>query len=266
MNNSGKTLTIFLFVIAVLLISLTAIAVFFFLKEVDLRKAAEYNLEQMRIIESKLQGELKESKKQMFLLEEKNKEAEDRVESLMEEVDLEKGLRDELKKENRQLQDALQKETAAHAQLKEQSAKELSEAEKRIASLQEKLDAAIEEAQRLEAVRQDMEGKDQQLGIEETPDIATPSQEVSLDKIVVNPAEEQKGKVISVDRETEFLIVNLGEKDGIKKNSVLSVYRGETYLGDVKVSRVLPEMAAADLVPPLTSQNVQKDDRVIIKE
>ena len=58
MNNSGKTLTIFLVVIAVLLVSLTAIAVFFFLQEVELRKSAEYNLEQIRIAEIKLQEDI----------------------------------------------------------------------------------------------------------------------------------------------------------------------------------------------------------------
>jgi hypothetical protein len=292
MNNSGKTLTIFLLVIAVLLISLTAIAVFFFLKEVDLRKSAEYNLEQMRVVESKLQGELKETKRQLFLQEEKSKEAEDKVESLMEEIDLEKGLREEVKKENRQLQENLDKESKAKDQLREQMTKDLTEAEKKVTTLQDQLNAAISEKQKSDAAHRELIKKyqelQQKLGINEPlpetliPETSAPETpkevpslseqpqakepEVSLDKIVVNPAPEDGGKVISIDAETEFLIVNLGEKDGVRKNTVLSIYRGEKYLGDVKVTRVLPEMSAADFVPPFSSKDAQKDDRVVLKQ
>jgi hypothetical protein len=279
MNNSGKTLTIFLFVIAVLLISLTAIAVFFFLKEVDLRKSAEFNLDQMRIIESKLQTELQETKKQLFLLEEKNKEAEDKVESLMGEVDLEQGLAEELKKENKQLQETVEKETKSKEDLQAQLEKNLSESEQKLSSLQEKLDTALAEKQKIETTHQDLLTKyqqlQQQLGISEplSENISTsatpapaPTQEVSLDKIVVNPPGESRGQVISVDTETEFVIVSLGERDGVRKNAILSIYRADKYLGDVKVTRVLPEMSAADFVPPLTSQAIQKDDRVVLKQ
>jgi hypothetical protein len=62
------------------------------------------------------------------------------------------------------------------------------------------------------------------------------------------------------------VIVSLGEKDGIVKGALLSIFRGESYLGDVKVSRVLAEMSAADFVPPFKSQNVKKDDQVVIKK
>ena len=41
MNSSGKVLVIFLVIIAVLLISLTAISLFFFQKETERRKIAE---------------------------------------------------------------------------------------------------------------------------------------------------------------------------------------------------------------------------------
>lgn len=287
MNNSGKTLMIFLVVIAMLLIALTAIAVFFFLKEVDLRKAAEYNLEQMQVVEAKLQNELKETKDQLVLLEEKNKEAENKVESMMEEVELEQGLREELKKENRQLQDSLTKESEDKEQLRAQMAKDLSEAEKKIAAMQEELNVVISEKQKLEETYQDTLSKYQALQgpsgltdpVSQTPEEQNPlpdqppavepqaeNKEVDLDKIVVNAPPETLGKVISVDTETEFIIVNIGEKDGVRKNTLLSLYRGDKLLGDVKVTRVLPEMSAADFVPPLSSQAVQKDDRVVIKK
>jgi len=269
MNDSGKTLTIFLIVIALLLVSLTAIAVFFFLKEVDLRKTAEYNLEQMKIIESKLQADLKEAKKQVFLLEEKAKEADAKIESLLEEVELEQGLREEIKKENKVLQDALEEAHSANQQIREEQEKKLADAEEKIMTLQDKLEAAIKEKDAIDGARQDLQEKMDD--IDPPPEGAagedlSAGQEVDLDKIVVNPAEEGAGEVISVDTETEFMIVSLGEKDGITKGAVLSVSRKGSYLGDVQVSRVLPEMAAADFVSPLSSEKVKKGDQVSVKE
>lgn len=279
MNKSGKTLTIFLFIISFLMIAITVISVFFFLKEVDLRKSAESNLEQLRQVESKLQGELKETKQQLFLYEEKQKEAEQKIESLMEDLELEQGLREEIKKENRELKDAVEKETKAREELNAQMSQSVAAAEEKAASLQKELDGAVERNQEVEQRRQELEAQYQKLkakleslGISEAqvlnPDSSSldPSGGVSLDKIVVAPGVEMKGSIVNIDTEANFLIVKFGQKDGIKKGTLLSIYRGDEYLGDVRVSRVLPEMSAADFIPPLTSRLVNKDDRVSIKQ
>ncbi len=68
-----------------------------------------------------------------------------------------------------------------------------------------------------------------------------------------------------VDGETEFVIVNLGANHGIKEDQILSISRGKDLLGDIKVTRVQPEMSAADFIPPLTGRQVRKDDSVVIK-
>ena len=88
---------------------------------------------------------------------------------------------------------------------------------------------------------------------------------VELDKIVVNPQEGTKGHVLSVDTDAEFLVFNLGLKQGVKPDDMLSVYRGEEYLGDVKATRVQDEMSAADIIPPLSSREVRKNDTVVLK-
>ena len=95
MKTEGKTLIVFLVVIIVVLLSLSGIALFFLQKETELRKTAEASLEQLKTQEAKLQGDLKESKKQVFVLEEKNKEADEKINDLMDNLDLEKGLREE---------------------------------------------------------------------------------------------------------------------------------------------------------------------------
>ena len=276
-NNSGKVLTIFLIIIFILMSSLTAISLFFFQKEVELRKLSELNLEQTKTIEAKLQADVKEAKKQSFLLEEKNKEATEKIESLMDELDLEKGVREEIKKENLALKEAMDKDSKE----KEDLTAKLSSSEEKIAGLEKQLQEEVDRSAQLEKRSQELEQLSQSLESKikafdsgnAVASIVPPPQstekaapkEVQLDKIVVSPSGGTEGKVLTVDQDTQFLIFNLGKKDGITEGSVMSVYRGNEYLGDIKVSRVQPEMSAADFIPPLTSQTVQKDDRVIPK-
>lgn len=277
-SRSGKTLTILLVVIAILLVSLTTISLFFFMQEIKLREAAEDSLRQVEDVKSKLEAELKETKKQMFLLEEKAKESDEKVESLMEDLDFEQGLREEIKKENRTLKETAEKEKKAREDMKAQLDAQLGETEKKIASLQEQLDASVSRNKEIEDLRRQLETQNQKLkqqlenlGVAPIADMpaATPApggENVDLQKIVVSPGEEKIGKIISVDKETHFVIVSLGEAHGIQKGTPLSIYRNNAYLGDVQVTRVLPEMSAADFVAPLTSGQVQKDDVVIIKQ
>ncbi len=86
-----------------------------------------------------------------------------------------------------------------------------------------------------------------------------------MDKIVVDPHNGTKGHIVSVDIDAEFVILNLGLNQGVKADDVLSVYRGDDYLGDIKATRVQDEMSAADIIPPLSSQEVRKNDTVVLK-
>jgi hypothetical protein len=43
------------------------------------------------------------------------------------------------------------------------------------------------------------------------------------------------------------------------------VFRGNEYLGDIKATRVQDEMSAADIVPPLSSKGISKNDTVVLK-
>ena len=60
--------------------------------------------------------------------------------------------------------------------------------------------------------------------------------------------------------------MNLGSNDGIDVGKVLSVYRNNKYIGDIKVTRLQSDMSAADLVSPLSIASVRKDDQVKVKE
>jgi len=201
----------------------------------------------------------------------------------MEEVELEKGLKEETKKENRQLRDDLEKEVKAKEELRAQLTADLAKAEERLTAIQNDVTSITSRNKELETLKTDLETKysDLQKKLSQLqaaptpapatpapaqPQAAAPATPVALEKIVVNPAAKKGGKVISVDKEASFVIVSLGEKDGVKKGAVLSISRGDKVLGDVKVSRVLPEMSAADFVAPLKADAVKKDDQVVMKQ
>ena len=89
--------------------------------------------------------------------------------------------------------------------------------------------------------------------------------EPSLEKTVSVLDLVVQGKILSIDVETEFVIVSLGSKDGLSVGNVLSVYRDDNYMGDIKITRLQSEMSAADLVGPLSIKNIQKNDYVKVK-
>ena len=322
MNSSGRVLVIFLVITAILLISLTAISLFFFQKETERRKIAETTLEEFKGEKATLEKEFEDLKKQNFLLEEKKKEADDRLNDLSDELELEKGLREEIKLEAASLQEKLNEAEKSKEELsqsfkeKEKAAEELknnlAKYESEIKELKSQLNTEAERNKKLSAANEQKVNEQQEeisrlksqqtkgsvdvleklgTGSEDEKTNQVVSLGVELDEIVVNPHTADmdedvlhatagvpldqtvgaldsfvEGRILSVDVETEFVIVSLGESDGLSVGNILSVYRNDDYLGDIKVTRLQPKMSAADLITPLSIRNVQKNDQVKVKQ
>jgi len=78
--------------------------------------------------------------------------------------------------------------------------------------------------------------------------------EVELSPIVVNaqaPAPAAKpgleGKVMSVNEQSNFVILDIGENRGLRVGDTLGVYRGSDYIARLEVLQVRPDIADADL-------------------
>ncbi len=275
-KTSGKTLTIFLVIFFVLLISVTSISVFFFLQEADQREFVEYNLEQLRVKYDNAENRLKEVEKEKMVLDQKLKEAEAEIDRLEKDADYQEGLAEKFKKDKQEAENSLLTIKKQQETVKAELEVQIKQAQDQVAELKVQLDAALERNKELEQKWQDLQAGKGGMSIKgPSSDPAAPSGEqvsagagvsgIDLDPIVIN-AVGAKGSIINVDRETDFVIVRLGMEDGLKEGDVLSVYRGETYLGDLKTTRVEQDMAAADFVPPLSSQNIFETDTVVIKQ
>ncbi len=85
--------------------------------------------------------------------------------------------------------------------------------------------------------------------------------EVELSPIIVNtqgavpvvPVDTQatkpgfEGKVMSVNEQSNFVIVDIGAKRGLRAGDTLGVYRGVDYIARLEILQVRPDIAAADL-------------------
>ncbi len=311
MNSAGRVLIIFLLIISILLLSTTALFIFFFQKEIEKRKSVEVNLSESMERITDLEEELSKLKKQNTLLENKNKEADDRINSLLDELDLQEGLRDELKSEILSLKKEMDKQGKVKEQLDEKLASTVKGFEKKIISLESNLKSAVQEkescAQQVKQLQEEnnqLQNKIDELKKklkEANTRVARISKQISasstdmanLKKDIKEANRQSKaidigvrglkkqsgpengeeknvkhirdGRIINVDRVAEFVVIDLGKKDGIKEGTVLAVYRDNNYLGDIKVTRLQLEMAAADLVPPFSIRKIRKNDKVVVK-
>lgn len=288
MNKTGKTITIFLGLIVVLLVSTASISIFLLNKETEKRKAVEVALNDAQGTVSRLQGDLKVAQNKAFVLEEKNKEADARINSLEEELDVEKGLKEAMKSENTKLKEDLDASTAELERIQTELNGQLVSLQEKAKVAEQELAARDTKVKELEAKFSETEKKLAEVTAEiekaketkaaaatppadasaenKDPQAQSSEKGVELEPIVINTTDSVKGRVLSVDKETEFLIFDLGAKSGVKQGDVMSVMRGDNYLGDIKVSRVQDEMSAADLIPPFSSRMVRKNDSVVPKQ
>lgn len=291
-KQTGKVLSVFLVIIGILLVSLTAIAVFFFQKEYEQRKNIESVLQRSQANEVRLDAELKELKKSTFLLEEKNKEADEKINSLLDELELAEGLREELKNENTTLREKLDKEKQSRDELKSMLTVDIEKAQKTTEELKARIEKVTAENTKLKTENESLraeynklenqieqlrqEHKESKTSAASETSTASKSTEVDVEfenlitkkkneTPYVIPDEIPDGRILTVDNETEFVIIDIGKKHGVSVGKVLSIYRGQDYLGDIQVTRVHEEMSAADLIPPFSSKTARKNDKVVAR-
>jgi len=284
LNKAGKTITIFIVLTLILLVSSTSIGFFLYHQEERLRKSVQSDLDASRSNEQKLQTQIKDLQGQLNLSEDKEKEADQKINNLLDEQDLNEGLRAAMKKENAELKEQMENIEKSKQKIKN----DLDDSNSKISQYQDLLKASQDKSKELESRLNDLaetnkglQAKINDLKASLLPyDQRTPEQQIAgevvspgqsgkdkieLDKIVVNPQDGTKGHVLSVDTDAEFVIFNLGLKQGVKPDDVLSIYRGDEYLGDIKATRVQDEMSAADIIPPLSPMEIRKNDTVVLK-
>lgn len=86
-------------------------------------------------------------------------------------------------------------------------------------------------------------------------EIELPPIVVSAQTSVANPSVDQNvgaepgfhGNVVSLNQENNFIIVDIGESEGLRVGDTLSVYRGTEYIAGLEVIQLRKDIAAADI-------------------
>ncbi len=74
-----------------------------------------------------------------------------------------------------------------------------------------------------------------------------------------------EAKVLVVNRDYNFVVINLGSKDGINVGNEFSLYHANKYIGDVKVEKVHDSMAAAGFVSNNIKEQISEGDKAVRK-
>ncbi|MCK4341292.1 MAG: hypothetical protein KAY37_06165 [Phycisphaerae bacterium] len=103
--------------------------------------------------------------------------------------------------------------------------------------------------------------KELQEGLVGTPRVAAaaeaPAGAVPVTRAVAGPI---KGEIVQV--EGRYVSINVGETSGVVAGMPFMVYRGDTYVGDLKVEKVFPKEAGGKLTIVAPGQSVRLGDRV----
>ncbi len=268
-----------------MLAALSAAAVLYFLKEdeVNKRLAVEKKLEQAEADYRDLDKELKDTllvKKQLEMDLERKQEDNRKLQ-----LDYEKE-----KDKNKQLSNKLQKKMKVIASLKAKLEKETNVSAKvstKLKRVSRDYDDIKAQLRQIRMAKEALENRiiqmsrrnrknsvelekiivDSDKSAQAAPEMAAVQATAAKDRnkpdiIPLGPPAKIEGQVLVVNKEFAFVVINVGEKDGIKNAEVLDVYRGNELLGKVQVERIYDTMSSAIILPKYTKKELKEGDIV----
>jgi DNA repair exonuclease SbcCD ATPase subunit len=227
------------------------------------QRMAETRLDESKKMVADLQAKLQDSQTQIDSLTadmQKEKDAKQQalmqIDQLKSDLDNQKEMRAALEKKVTQAQDDVKK---AQAQLKELEAKK-TQLEDRVKELEAGSKASGSKSTGVEL------GKII-VGPDTSPDISQATAQVSQSAPQENSAANSNltGKILVVNKEYNFAVINLGNKDGVTVGNVFSVYHKNKEVGDIKVEKVHDVMSAAGFVSADLKNKISEGDKVVLK-
>jgi len=285
MNRKGGILKFVL--IGLIIVSLAVIGGLSYLFQNERIKSEKLQLQvdeltaRERIIEDKLEA----SKKNVSELMIKLQENKDRIATITEELDKEKSARQEALNELEQFKADIEQQKISRQDLEGKLAQAQDDGRK----LKEQLKIMEQQKEELKTKIKDLENSASgvELGkVVVNSEVAEPAKADSSKKanapVVknVNPPVPEpvkakgkkeisqdkplEGKVTVVNKEYDFVVINLGEKDGVSKGDQFSIYREGKVIGDIRVEKVHESMSAAGFAAEL--KDVIKENDLVIQK
>jgi len=272
MNRKGAIPVFILIAVILIFVVLAAGSLLLYQKERNDNVQLKSQIEEVTALKRSAENKLDESKKVIAELQAKLQESKDEISALTGEVERERASR---------------QETAAKI---EQLISDLEQQKTLRADLENKLISAQDEGKKIKAQLKDLES--QKSDLESKVKDLEAARNVELGKVVVYPDAADKtraksgnkktdvaaaqakdkaakkavleGKVLVVNKEFNFIVFNLGNKDGVQTGSEFSVYHADKYVGDVKVEKVHEAMSAAEFSANIKDR-LFENDKVVQK-
>lgn len=266
-NNKGKAV-IFLIVFIVVALALGGGAYYLFQQEKAKNADLSQQLEEVKAQQQTTKNELEDAKNKIASLQSNLSDAQLKITDLNSSLEKEKSSKNISLKEIDKLKSDLAKEVSVKAGIQ----KDLDDSVDSLKAMEARLKEMESKINDLESMKKALEEKVK--GLEEKVS------NVELGKIVVNPEQGQggesgqaapaataqlEGKIAVVNKDYNFAVINLGNKDGVTVGSVFSVIHNNKAVGDLKIEKVHDSMSAAGFVTPDLKDKIAEGDKVELK-
>ena len=117
--------------------------------------------------------------------------------------------------------------------------------------------AVSSQEMRLEAYHSPEEVELPPIRAQKTARLTTPS----LERI--GERAELKGRIVTINREHNFVVIDLGRQDGVDIGNKFNVYREDMFLGSVEIIQARDRIAAADIKDLKEGMDIEINDTVV---
>jgi len=268
-TRAGKTLVPLLGVLAILSMGVAAVAIVLQMQEREKRQAKERELHLALAENDDLKARLDELEQAKTRVEEELTRARQELVQSQDELTKAVEARETLA---RSLEDREQ-EIGRLTKDVEQVRNDAKQAATQLNELQAERETMRQQVTDLERAKGELESKIMELSERPT---------VELDKVVVSSdpfamaqpppigagmpggasAGPLEGQVVVINREYDFIVMNLGKNQGLSVGQEFQIVRGDQVLGRAKVEKVYDELSAAGLLPESKKNEIREGDSV----
>ena len=266
-GSPGKALAPLLGILAVLAMAVAATASYFLMQERDHRLAKEQELrvalaenedlnsrlQDLQQAKVKVEGDIARLRTEFSQAQEKLVAATQAQETLAHSVE-------DREKEIGRLTKDLEQARTQQSQLQAQ-----------FADLQTERETLQQHLTDLEQAKGQLESKVMELTQQPTVELdkvmvtnerAAATQSAATPMLTAASGTQPSGQVMNINREYDFIILNLGKNHGVSVGQELQIVRGDQVLGKVKVEKVYDELSAATILPESKKDSIREGDLV----
>lgn len=275
MDRKGAILKFVL--IGIIIISVIAIGGVTYLYQTEVAKNNKLlaQVDEITAREKVTEGKLEVSKKKVSELTLMLQEAKDRIATISDDLDKEKTARQDVSKELEQIKADMEQQKSSRQDIENK----LTQAQNEGRKLREQLKTIEQQRTDLIAKIRSLESNvgGVELGkVVVNNETADPSKgaaiavEKNANAPVPEPAKDAsqlkplEGKVTVVNKEYNFAVINLGQKDGVNIGDQFSVSHEGKVVGDIKVEKIHESMSAAGFAAELKDL-IKENDSVVQK-